>query len=202
MNIYSMKGDSSISRAEQKEKRRAEILDAGLDLFLRKGFAATKIQDIADSVGMSVGLLFNYFESKEKLYEELVRIGVSGPQSVIPAAGSEPLEYFETMAKGLMYAIRSQPFTAKMFAFVNQAVRNEGASKAVRELLAQVDLITQCVPLIKAGQKNKTIREGDALALSIAFWSAITGIAEMIALVPDAPCPEAEWVVDILRRKS
>ena len=36
----------------QKEKRRKEILEAGLDLFIRKGYAATKIKDIADQVGM------------------------------------------------------------------------------------------------------------------------------------------------------
>ena len=190
-----------MSRAEQKEKRRAQILDAGLGLFLRKGFAATKVQDIADAVGMSVGLLFNYFESKEKLYEELVRIGVSGPQSVMPATDAEPLEYFEAVAEGLLHAIRSKPFTAKMFAFVNQAVRNEDASETVRGLLSQIDTITQCIPLIKAGQANKTIRAGNPYALSIAFWSAIVGIAEMIALEPAAPCPEAEWVVDILRAK-
>lgn len=53
------------TRDEQKEKRRKEILTAGLDLFIRKGYSATKIKDIAEHVGMSVGLLFHYFESKE-----------------------------------------------------------------------------------------------------------------------------------------
>ena len=53
----------------------------------------------------------------------------------------------------------------------------------------------------KAGQKNKTIRNGDPQALSIAFWSAICGIAANMALMPGAQCPEPEWIVDILRRK-
>ena len=190
-----------MTRAEQKEKRRMEILDAGLDLFLRKGFAATKIQDIADKVGMSTGLLFNYFESKEMLYEELIRIGVSGPKSVLPTADVEPIEYFEMVAGQLLAYIRENPFTAKMFAFMSQAMRNESVSPTVRELLSQMDNITPCIPLILAGQKNKSIKEGDPFALALAFWAAITGIAEMMALVPDKPCPEAGWVVDIIRRR-
>ena len=47
------------TRKEQKEKRRQEILLAGLDLFVTKGYAATKITDIAKQAGMSTGLLFH-----------------------------------------------------------------------------------------------------------------------------------------------
>ena len=65
-------------REEQREKRREEILAAGLDLFIRKGYVATKISDIAAQVGMSVGLLFHYFQSKENLYEELIKYGIQG----------------------------------------------------------------------------------------------------------------------------
>ena len=53
-----------MNRKEQKEKRRKEILAVGLDLFVRKGYAATKTQDISQEAGMSEGLLFHYFASK------------------------------------------------------------------------------------------------------------------------------------------
>lgn len=79
-------------REEQKEKRRKEILVAGLDIFMRKGYASTKISDIAEQVGMSVGLLFHYFESKAKLYEELITIGISGPMSVMAHTDMEPIK--------------------------------------------------------------------------------------------------------------
>ncbi|MHB8066006.1 MAG: helix-turn-helix domain-containing protein, partial [Ruminiclostridium sp.] len=92
-------------REEQKEKRREEILSVGLDLFIRKGYAATKISDIAEHVGMSVGLLFHYFKSKEKLYEELVTIGISGPMSIMVPTDMEPLEFFENAAKQIFYHI-------------------------------------------------------------------------------------------------
>ena len=70
-------------REEQKQQRRTQILGTALDLFIRKGYTATKISDISQAVGMSVGLLFHYFSSKENLYEELIKIGMSGPESMM-----------------------------------------------------------------------------------------------------------------------
>jgi len=189
------------SRAEQKEKRRQEILKAGLDLFIRKGYTDTKITDIAGQVGMSTGLLFHYFDSKEKLYEALIRIGVSGPQSVIPGVTADPIAYFEKVADQIFYAIKNEPLNAKMFILMRQAVQNEAAPTDVRELLTQVDIITPCIALIEAGQRSGCIRPGNPRALSITFWRTIQGIAEEIAIQPDTPCPEAEWIVDMLRRK-
>jgi AcrR family transcriptional regulator len=189
------------TRAEQKEKRRQVILEAGLDLFIRKGYAATKILDIADQSGMSAGLLFHYFESKEKLYEELIRIGVTGPRSSLPIPGEDPIDYFERTVKSIFKAIKNQPAVAKMFVLMNQAVHSEAVSPEIRELLLQTDLICPSIPLIKSGQKNKSIRDGDPRTLAVAYWSAITGVAENIALRPDYPCPEAEWIMDIIKIK-
>ena len=67
-----------MTRTEQREKRRQEILMVALDIFVHKSFAAAKTQDIASAVGMSEGLMFHYFESKEKLYEELIKTAMEG----------------------------------------------------------------------------------------------------------------------------
>ena len=63
------------SRQEQKEERRQKILMTALTLFVQKGYADTKIADIAAAVPMSTGLMFHYFESKEVLLTELVKMG-------------------------------------------------------------------------------------------------------------------------------
>jgi len=49
-----------------------------LDLFVHKGYAATKVADITGEAKISTGLFFPYFESKEKIYEELIRMGLEG----------------------------------------------------------------------------------------------------------------------------
>ena len=189
------------TRTEQKEKRRQEILEAGLDLFIRRGYAATKITDIADQVGMSTGLMFHYFESKEKLYETLIQLGISGPQSLLSIKAVEPIDFFKSAAEQVLFAIKNETFVAKMFVLMGQAIYNEAAPPAIQSLVTQID-ISPSVLLIEAGQKNKTIRDGNPHALALAYWAAIQGIAEELALQPDAPCPEADWIVDIIRRKS
>lgn len=189
-------------RDEQKEKRREEILMAGLDLFIRKGFTATTIKDIAGQVGMSVGLLFHYFKSKEELYEELIQYGISGPMGTMAGTDMEPLAFFETTAELIMQYIQAEPFAAKMFVLMSRAFYNEAVPPSVKTLLQGFDIYTPTAALMRQGQLNGTIREGDSLALSIAYWSAIQGIAEQYALNPDYPCPESEWIADIIRRKK
>lgn len=187
-------------RDEQREKRRKEILAAALDLFIRRGYAATKISDIAQNVGMSVGLLFHYFESKEKLYENLVRYGVSGPMSTMGSDDDEPLRFFEDTAEKIIRSIHEQPFFAKMFVLMNQAFYNDAAPQSVKNLLRGFDIFTPTSLLVKKGQANGTIREGDPNALAITYWCAIQGIAEQMAIHPDFPCPESTWIVDMIRR--
>ncbi len=187
-------------REEQKDKRRNEILAAGLDLFIRRGYAATKISDIAEQVGMSTGLLFHYFESKEKLYEELIKNGVSGPMSIMDDSGMEPIAFFDATAKRLFDFLKSQPVFAKYFVLMNQAYYNESAPQSVKNMLKDFDIFTPTSQLIKKGQETGSIREGNPYALAIAYWCAIQGIAEQMAVNPENPCPESEWIVDILRR--
>lgn len=187
-------------RNEQKEKRRNEILDAALDLFIRQGYAATKVSDIAQRVGMSVGLLFHYFASKEALYEELIRIGLSGPQKVMGLPEDDPLRFFESVVDTIFGFLRSQPFVAKMFVLMSQAMLNEAAPQGVKDMLSGFDIYTPTVRRIRQGQENGTIREGDPRALAIAYWCAIQGIAEELAAKPEMPCPESGWIIDIIRR--
>ncbi|PKM93774.1 MAG: TetR/AcrR family transcriptional regulator [Firmicutes bacterium HGW-Firmicutes-1] len=188
-------------REDQKEKRRNEILMAGLDIFIRKGYASTKISDIAKQVGMSAGLLFHYFESKEKLYEELITIGISGPMSVMALTEMEPIKFFESTAKQIFHYVQTESFTAKMFVLMSQAFYNEAAPRGIKDKLLNFDIYTPTTLLIQKGQANGTIREGDPNALAVAYWCAIQGIAEQIALNPDTPCPESDWIIDIIRRK-
>lgn len=189
-------------REQQREKRRQDILMAGLALFTRKGYAATKVSDIAERVGMSTGLMFHYFESKEKLYEALIRLGISGPMSTMAVTYEQPLTFFEQSARCILDYIHSEPAMADMFVLMGQAFYNDAAPDSVKELLRGFDIYTPTAQLIRAGQANGTIREGDPRALAIAFWCAVQGIAEELAVHPDAPCPDSDWIVDIIRRRE
>ncbi len=187
------------SREEQKEKRRQDILAAALDLFVTNGYKETKITDIARKVSMSTGLLFHYFESKEILYTELVKIGLEGTRYPLQTKYDDAITYFEKFTKELFQIMKQQPFVAKMFVLMAAAQKSEGTPEKVREIAMQVDTMERFIPIIEQGQVKGTIREGDPRALSIAYWCSIQGIAEQYARYNDIPVPEAEWIVDIVR---
>jgi AcrR family transcriptional regulator len=54
------------------EERPAHILSAALESFVQKGFAATRLEDVAQRAGISKGTLYLYFDSKEALLEAVV----------------------------------------------------------------------------------------------------------------------------------
>lgn len=68
-----LSSDTEARRNERKEKRRDELIDAALRVFSRVGFASAKMDDVADDAGISKGTVYLYFESKEHLFEEMVK---------------------------------------------------------------------------------------------------------------------------------
>jgi TetR/AcrR family transcriptional regulator len=60
-------------RERRKQARPGELLDAALDLFVEKGFATTRSEEVALRAGVSKGTLFLYFPSKQELFKAVVR---------------------------------------------------------------------------------------------------------------------------------
>lgn len=57
----------------RKEARPQELLAAALDLFVERGFASTRLEDVARQAGVSKGTLYLYFTNKEELFKAVVR---------------------------------------------------------------------------------------------------------------------------------
>ncbi len=187
-------------REEQKQKRKNDILNAAIDLFIQKGYGGTRISDIASSVGMSVGLLFHYYESKECLYEDILMMGARGPQAMMQIDHSDPIAFFEAVAGAIFQAIRESPLVGKIFVLMGQASMQEISNQKLKEALTKVTNIEESVPIIKKGQELGQIKEGDPLALSIAFWGAIQGVAQACAAGNCVMVPDGKWIVDIIRK--
>lgn len=60
----------------RKEERPAELMAAALDLFVERGYAATRLDDVAARAGVSKGTLYLYFSSKEELFKAVIRSGI------------------------------------------------------------------------------------------------------------------------------
>jgi len=67
----------SSPRAERQAQRREAILAAALDEFSARGFAATRLDDVAKRADVAKGTIYLYFRDKESLFQELVRAMLS-----------------------------------------------------------------------------------------------------------------------------
>lgn len=190
------------SREEQKEKRRQQIMFKALELFVKKGYRETKISDIAKAADMSTGLLFHYFESKEQLYEELVRMGVEGTKTPAKLEAATPLEYFSGFLKVLFEYAAKQPWVCQMFVLMAQTLKSDGVPQHIKEIALTMNQVDASVKIIERGQKEGIFREGNPYALSYAFWCSVQGLMEQFAVMPDMPFPEVEWLMDILTGKG
>jgi TetR/AcrR family transcriptional regulator len=85
-------------RERRKEARPGELLAAALDLFVEKGYAATRVEEVAQRAGVSKGTLFLYFSSKEELFKAVVRENISGRF----AEWGEELSTFEGSSEELL----------------------------------------------------------------------------------------------------
>src|SRR4051812_48531371 len=101
-----------VRRARNEEQRRAKlqaILDAALDVFADKGFADTRLDDVALRAGVAKGTLYLYFDSKQTLFEALIRSGIAAP-----------IEAIEEKVLGL--DLPAEATLRMLFAFLRQEV--------------------------------------------------------------------------------
>ncbi len=103
--------------ASDNQERHNRILDVAGDLFVRYGYDKTTVDDIAHQVGVSKGTIYQHFESKDELLENLII-------RELQIYAEKWLELIEAdphggtiagMYKNSLYALTSSPFMAAMF---------------------------------------------------------------------------------------
>ena len=199
-----------MTRKEQKEERKQKILMTALTLFVEQGYYDTKITDIAAAVPMSTGLMFHYFESKEELLLELVKMGAAGTKAASGSSastqetngGTAPVEippqiYLEKFLEQLFSYAKEQPWVFNMFVLMGQA-RRSGMPEEARQVALSVDTIDTTAEMIKKGQKSGVFRSGDAKLLSKCFWASVQGIMEEMAMDKEMKAPDPKWIMGML----
>jgi AcrR family transcriptional regulator len=77
-------------KARFKEQGRQEILEAAMALFGEKGYHGVSMHEVASKAGVAVGTLYNFFASKEDLYEALMEVCASGLVDVVMPILDDP----------------------------------------------------------------------------------------------------------------
>ena len=88
----------------RKHARPEEITAAALELFVERGYAGTRLDDVAARAGISKGTLYLYFENKEELFKAVVREGLVSPiaeiRGIVDQFGGSTFELLRKMLFG------------------------------------------------------------------------------------------------------
>src|SRR5258708_27332051 len=84
---------SGKGRIQRSAKRREAILAAALDEFSARGFAATRLDDVAQRAGVAKGTIYLHFEDKESLFQELIRSMLHPLVGAVEAAPATDLPF-------------------------------------------------------------------------------------------------------------
>jgi AcrR family transcriptional regulator len=174
-------------KADISAQRRAEIIDAALACFMRKGYTNTTMDDIVVESGLSKGTLYWYFESKDDLLESAVasyfeRFGDSTVDSLAECStaserlrcGGEAMVGFCRQAQGLF---------GLFLEFWSQSERREEASRTWTSMLSTY--AGMVAAFIEEGTRAGEFKEVDAHSLAWAILAAYDGLAVYMLMMPD-----------------
>jgi AcrR family transcriptional regulator len=187
-----------------KDERREQILSSALRAFATRGFAATKISDIVARAGMSHGLVYHYFKSKEEIFYVLLeRAMQTSIQSIlsVEALPLSPIEKLRQIAKYILGGIESFEDSAYYFLIVAHASVMEDPGAENKKLLSSSGISLQSlVRILKAGQEAGEIIEADPLCIACTFFAAIQGLAMYKLSMAGFKMPDPELLVNLVKK--
>lgn len=179
---------------EQNEAIRAatreRVRGTAMRLFAHEGFAAVNMRRIAAEAGMSTGLVYRHFATKEELYGDLVGEAAAGLAAAVERlrAPGSPAELLRAFCEGFLRDLADNAEFVDFYLLMNQAFVQgtagrggaEGALPAVRDLVeGNTALLRAAVELIGRGQALGELRRGPADELATCFFATLGGLVTM-----------------------
>lgn len=165
-----------------KDERREQILIAALELFSTKGLAATKITHIAQKSGISQGLLYHYYGSKEVLFTDLVKTAFERLNMAcrylynLDVPSHKKIKYgMESLLENLALSDSSAQYHLLIaHASLSEDIPTEAKAIIKKENQVPYEIMTK---IFKEGQKEGTIKNHNASEMAVLYWTTIKGLA-------------------------
>lgn len=162
---------------EIREQMRESILQKSLLYFARNGFAGTKISDLSRNIGIGQGTIYVYFESKEELFREILKI----------ADGSQTLKQMKLLVKmpvnakkkirilseSIMEKLENDENFAAMIALNTQMLLEKNKEYSSEDTTYQTQLYQYTAKIIEQGQKEKSMVDGSSMKLADYYWGVV-----------------------------
>lgn len=160
---------------EIREEMRNTILQKSLLYFARNGFAGTKISDLSRNIGIAQGTIYVYFESKEELFREILKLADNSQMlkqmkklTNMPISAAKKLRI---LSETVMKRLKEEDFAAMIALSTQMLLEKDQASS--EGTIYQTELYGYTAKLIKQGQREKTMVEGSAMKLADYYWGVV-----------------------------
>jgi AcrR family transcriptional regulator len=160
-----------------RDERTQQIKQAALKVFARRGIAGTKTSMIAAEAGISEGLIYRYFNSKDELFSTLVQElmeEASKEIEYIQHLPGTPLEQISTLTQNMLDESNKYAFM-----LIQHARKADQVPEKVALILkqhAENVLIDRLVPLFVKGQQAGEFSAGDPRQLLSWYFSIINSL--------------------------
>jgi AcrR family transcriptional regulator len=138
------------SRAEQRRRTEARILDAATQEFFSAGYDRTTIRAVAAAAGVDAGLVMHYFGTKQELYRRVI------DAAPVPEVSGTPAEAAEQLLEGIASRLESEP--AASLALLRSMLTNPEAATAASDGIARYQAqIAAAIPAADADLRAAVI---------------------------------------------
>lgn len=159
---------------------RNKIHSAAIKLFAKKGFVATSVKDIAEGAGISIGLMYRHYKTKEDLFNELVSYAADGLDRIVKMfkEGDSPVELIRQFTLEILNDLERDNEFAEFLMIMNQSLNMEDPSPQIQNLnkLSEA-MMSQTARLIERGQNLGQFKPGNATEMAFFYFASIQGIS-------------------------
>ena len=171
-------------RERQLELRRADVLAAAAAEFAEKGFDGAQMSALAARAEVALGTLYSLFESKERLFEEVISTGADALQRQLRAqveSVRDPRERLLRLIEAGFELFRSEPLFFRIYTNATQGFPARIRQAMGEKAQAQFDLFTQWViGLARDAAEAGVLRGLEPEAFGLALLGALTGSTSAI----------------------
>ena len=138
------------TRAEQRRRTEARILDAAAQIFLTAGYERTTIRAVASAAGVDAALVMHYFGSKQELFRQVIET------APVPSISEAPGQAAEQILAGIADRLASAPGAS--LALLRSMLTNPEAASAASVAAARYEAqISQAIPASDASLRAAII---------------------------------------------
>ncbi|MCR8842322.1 TetR/AcrR family transcriptional regulator [Paenibacillus sp. SC116] len=182
-----------------RDERKEQIKYAARKVFACYGLCGTKMSMIASEAGVSQGLSYRYFKSKDELFVELIEEAMEEAMDALIYVSEQqgtPTELLAMITEGML-----EENNKYYFMLVQQARTSEYIPEKVQRVLEQYSSEAMLKPLLSIfiqGQQNGEFIEGDPKKLLFWYFAIISGIMLQVQEIDGFGLPDAQFLIRVL----